>query len=545
MISEQQNSLSVHSSGAGVKVIGLLMIAIFSAFLLFLFVKSPLRSPAPALLDKVATPAIESQAAVERGAVEGAAVEGDVVEGDGKAVNADAEAAIPVKMEPIKAASVTPTPEGKPSKANLSVDEQLVAVLQQAGITPLDLGPTPDSSKAKLGQLLFFDKLLSGNKDISCATCHHPLLHTGDSLSLSFGTGAEGLGLRRKMGAGRELVPRNAPEIFNRGAPKWRSMFWDGRIEGSVAKGFRNPANSMLPPTLDSVLAVQAMFPVASRDEMRGELDDVTLLGEQNDLGRIEDGHITVVWEQLMKRLLAVPAYRAMFQEVYPEVPLDKLGFEHAANALAAFQISAFSFDDSPWDHYVAGDRKALSAEAKQGALLFYGKANCAVCHSGNLMTDQEYHNIGAPQLGPGKDSQDDWDFGRFLESEEFADAFAFRTPPLRNVALTGPWLHNGAYTSLEDVVRHYSDVETALYNYDPTQLDPNLQAAYHDAEKVAPQILQTLDPLVATPLDLSDEEVQQLLAFLEGLTSPSAMDLAHTIPSSVPSGLPLDELHD
>ncbi len=95
-----------------------------------------------------------------------------------------------------------------------TLDSQLREVLANAGISPLDLGPTPDAAKVKLGEALFFDKELSGNRDISCATCHHPLLHTADSLSLSFGTGGHGLGTARTMGNGRTLIPRNATEIF-------------------------------------------------------------------------------------------------------------------------------------------------------------------------------------------------------------------------------------------------------------------------------------------------------------------------------------------
>lgn len=429
------------------------------------------------------------------------------------------------------------------SQGNL--DGQLMMVLEEAGITPFDLGPTPDPGKVSLGQALFFDKILSGNQDISCATCHHPALQTGDGLPLSFGTGGEGLGESRQMGVGRELVPRNAPDIFNRGAPGWQTMFWDGRISGSLEEDFENPAGSALPRGLDNILAAQAMFPVTSRTEMRGELYDLTLFGEQNDLGVIEDGHITVVWEQLMARLLKFPTYRVMFQEAYPEVALDELGFEHAANALAAFQIEAFSFDDSPWDRYVAGNRESLSREAKRGALLFYGKANCARCHAGNLMTDQAYHNIGAPQLGPGKESQDELDYGRFLESHEMRDLFAFRTPPLRNVALTAPWLHNGAYSSLKTVVQHHLNPQKALPSYNINQLHPVLRETYHQDKEVIERILQSLDPLVATPLELSQEELEQLMAFLQALTSPSAINLTHTIPSSVPSGLPVEQLHE
>ncbi len=155
-----------------------------------------------------------------------------------------------------------------------SLDDELLAVIAQANVEAIDLGPTPEEAKVALGEALFFDKEISGNRDISCATCHHPLLHGGDGLSLPFGTGAKGLGTARKIGVNRGLVPRNAPEIFNRGAPQWSTMFWDGRVVEEFDY-FGSPAGDVLPDGLDSALAVQAMFPPTSRDEMRGKSGDI------------------------------------------------------------------------------------------------------------------------------------------------------------------------------------------------------------------------------------------------------------------------------
>jgi len=439
--------------------------------------------------------------------------------------------------------SVEPVPQ--------TIDERLLVLLKEANVTQLDFGATPDAHKVKLGEALFFDKILSGNQDISCATCHYPTLHSGDALSLSFGTGGTGLGPDRQLGEERDFVARNATELFNRGSPEWKTMFWDGRVSGSVAEGFDSPAESDLPAGLDNIVAVQAMFPVTSRDEMLGEEEDLTVSGEINELAMIEDDderddkaeNYVAIWAQLMERLLNIPEYAPLFQAAYPDVTQDALGFQHAANALAAYQIASFSFDDSPWDRYLAGDQKALSPEAKEGALLFYGKADCVKCHAGNLMTDQAYHNLAAPQLGPGKGSRYGIDPGHFLETNDNQERFHFRTPPLRNVTLTAPWFHNGAYTTLEGAVRHHLDPQTALSTYDINQLDASLQGEYRVNEKVAQGIMMNLDPLVSTPLELTNEEVDHLLAFLEALTSPSARELEDLVqvPSHVPSGLPID----
>ncbi len=421
------------------------------------------------------------------------------------------------------------------------LDEQLRAVLSSAGITPLNVGPSPDPAKIKLGQALYFDKILSGNRDISCATCHHPFLNSGDGLSLSLGTGAGGLGPTRIRGFGRVFIPRNAPDIFNRGAPEWTSMFWDSRVSGSPTGGFQTPAGELLPAGLDNVLAAQAMFPVTSGDEMRGVAGDTDRFGHDNELAVIDDKDLPAIWTGLIKRVLAIPEYQALFQEAYPNVAADRLGFQHAANAIAAFEIEAFTFTDSPWDRYVAGDNAVLSEEAKQGALLFYGQAGCARCHAGNLFTDQQHHNIGVPQLGPGKGTDAPLDLGLAHETGLVTDRFKFRTPPLRNVALTGPWMHNGAYASLRATVAHLNlDPEQALRTYDASQLDPELQRTVQQNEATISAILTTLDEPLRNPTELSNQEVDQLLAFLESLTSPSAFYLPGDIPKTVPSGLPV-----
>ncbi len=421
-----------------------------------------------------------------------------------------------------------------------SLDQQLAQVLREAGIGPLDPGPSPPPAKVALGQALMFDKELSGNRDIACATCHHPLLHTGDGLPLSIGTGGRGLGPARVRASGRPFIPRNAPEIFNRGAPEWRTMFWDMRVAGAPAVGFATPARDLLPRGLESVLAAQAMFPVTSRDEMRGQRGDRDVFGRPNELAEIPDGDLRAIWDALMARLLAIPGYVSMFLSAYPETPLVQLGFQHAANAIAAFEVAAWTLVDSPWDRYLEGDLSALPDEAKRGALLFFGKAGCARCHSGPLFTDQRAHNIGAPQIGPGKGAEAPEDFGRARETGEDAERFAFRTPPLRNVALTGPWMHDGAFATLEAAVRHHLDPARSLRSYDVSQLPPELRETFRGDPASIRAILQRLDPAVSEPLELSDREVNQLLTFLEALTDPRAADLREDIPASVPSGLPI-----
>lgn len=412
----------------------------------------------------------------------------------------------------------------------------LPQLLAELGVTLPQRTPAQPEAKVRLGEALFWDPLLSGNKDISCATCHHPLFATGDELSVSIGTGGTGLGLARIMGERRDLIPRNAPAILNLGLEEFTVMFWDGRVHGTAATGFVSPADDDLPFNLENIVAVQAMFPITSRDEMRGKRGDRDIFGEHNELAAIPDHDFPRIWAGVMARLLAVPEYVQMFAAAYPDTPTAELTFAHAANALAAYQMETFTFLDSPWDRYLAGDLDALTPEAEAGARLFYGAAGCAQCHSGPLMSDLKFYNLAVPQIGHGKGNEQPLDFGRARETGYQADLFAFRTPPLRNVAITGPWMHNGAFTTLEAAVRHHFN---PLPTYDITQLTPLMQRTVQGPEIL--YIATTAPSLTRPTPSLSDAEVAAILAFLQSLTSETAVDLRHTIPDRVPSGLPVE----
>lgn len=420
-------------------------------------------------------------------------------------------------------------------------DTKLAYLMEKANVSPPTNPEPPSFELVRLGEALFWDPELSGNRDTSCATCHHSNLATGDALSVSIGTSGFGLGEERDMGTARELVPRNATPLFNLGYEEWRVIFWDGRVQTDRFAGYHTPASDRLPDGLDSVLAAQAMFPVTSRDEMRGYRGEVDIFGQPNEIAAIVDYKSQPVWDALMVRLLAIPGYVELFNAAYPDVPIDELGFQHAANAMAAYEIAVFTFEDAPFDRYIQGDKTALSDEAKQGALLFYGKAGCASCHSTGLLTDQKFHNVAVPQIGDGKGREQPFDLGRARETGNDCDRYAFRTPPLRNVALTGPWMHNGAFTTLEATVRHHLDPRTSLQNYDPGQLSELLKDTCQDQPETIAAILKWYTPDNASEgVTLSDAEMRLLLAFLDSLTSPSVLDLSHTIPASVPSGLPV-----
>jgi len=421
-----------------------------------------------------------------------------------------------------------------------TLDSQLRATLQQWGAVPIGAVKQPTAALVDLGKSLFFDKVLSGNRDVACATCHSPLNHTADALSLSIGTGGTGSGVGRALGAGRQFTPRNAPALLNTGLGAFY-IFWDGRVSdlgGGSNPTFKTPAGTALPSGLTSVLAAQAMFPVTNRNEMRGEVGDHDVFGNINELAAYDTADFAGIWSAAMKRVVAINEYVAKFNAAFPGVPTSALGFQHAANAIAAFEVASFTFTNSPFDRYLNHDDDALTTDAKQGALLFFGKARCSTCHFGPLLGGQSFAAAAVPQLGPGVGKDAPLDLGQEQQFTGQTNRFMFRVPSLRNVELTAPYMHDGAFATLDAVVHHYNNAEQALKTYDVSQLDPRLQAQYHGDAATINAILTAAFPQIRQPLGLTDEELNQLVTFLKSLTDPAARNMSGMVPSSVPSGL-------
>lgn len=420
------------------------------------------------------------------------------------------------------------------------VDVALRSEMSRWGVLPiLGEAPPPNPQLVALGQALFFDKLLSGNRDVSCATCHNPRSAFSDGLALAVGTGGTDVGGHRQPGAGRRHVSRNAPSLVNIGLGV-SYFFWDGRLTQFGPQV--GPDVEDVPLNVGDALVRQAMLPVVNRIEMRGEPGDLDRFGAPNELAAYRDDQQSEVRQAVMRRVLAIASYREMFSAAFPGVPTAALGFEHAAQAIAAFERHALRRTDTPFDRYLARDNGALSASAKRGAMLFFGEAQCGSCHAGPLLGGATFANVGAPQVGPGVGAGAPLDRGRgelFTQFEGYR--FAFRAPPLRNVELTAPYMHSGAYATLDAVVKHYADVAKAMRAYDVTQLPPALRAAYHGDEGTIGAILQVLDFRVRQQLAFTDEQRGDLVAFLRSLTDPAARDFSSLVPQSVPSGLPLE----
>jgi len=420
-----------------------------------------------------------------------------------------------------------------------SLDAQVRQQIERWGVLPILPVKAQDPALVDLGRSLFFDKVLSGNRDVACASCHNPLTHLGDGQSLAVGTGGLTVGGARMLGAGRQFTPRNAPSLFNSPLGAFY-MFWDGRVSGGPPGPFQTPAGLVLPGGLSGLPAAQAMIPVTNRVEMRGSPGDRDAFGNVNELAQFADTDNTAIWGAEMKRVLAISSYLLKFNAAFPGVPVGQLGFQDAANAIAAFEGQAFAKTNSPFDRYLARDDNALATDAKKGALLFFGKAQCASCHGGPLLGGVAITNAGVPQLGPGAGRLAPLDIGRddAGQGRQPVPAFLFRAPPLRNVELTAPYMHDGVYATLEEVVRHYNNVDSALKAFDPTSLDPSVRAGYHGDPATIAMVSATLDGRLRFPLALTAEEQRQLVVFLKSLTDPSARDMGGIVPAAVPSGL-------
>jgi cytochrome c peroxidase len=405
----------------------------------------------------------------------------------------------------------------------------------------------PAPAKVALGKNLFWDKLLSGQNDVSCGTCHNPQTGTSDGLSLGLGAGAIGTSQMRSAHLATNRIVRNALSLYNLGAKEFTNFNNDGDLETNTDGTFKTPAgtlpNAALVTDLDNISAAQVLFPLMAAREQAG-------LDRNNPLTACAlDGDFNCTWNLYLDKIRAVPGYLPLFQAAYPTiVSAADIKINHVANAIAAYELAAFRSDDSPFDAYLRGDTTAMSPKAVNGMNLFYGAAGCSGCHSGKFQTDHKFWSVAMPQIGPGRrDGTTGPDEGRVRNTRNTADRFKYKTPSLRNVALTGPWSHAGAYTTLEGVVRHHLNPVSALNSYNTAQALPppipaNANVAvvdFREHNNVTKRNARAASNQ-ATPVTLSETQIGEIMAFLHALTGESALNTVGLIPQTVPSGIPV-----
>jgi cytochrome c peroxidase len=353
-----------------------------------------------------------------------------------------------------------------------------------------------DARAAELGQRLFFDPRLSSNGEVSCATCHDPKLGFAD---------------RRPLAMGLSRGDRHTPGLWNVAYQRW--FFWDGRADSLWAQAVQ-PLENPVEMGGDRVAVARLL---AGDPELREAYTKV--FGSLPDTSRWPE-HARPAAEGAEDPL--GKAWLAMGEDARREANRVTANF---GKALEAYERRLLR-RESPFDRYVAGEASALSESAERGLVFFMGPGGCRSCHGGPAFTDSEFHNIGIPPLGGGKPTDPARYAGvervlrdPFNARSEFSDSREgepvtrldtlapdprnfgeYRTPSLRNVALTPPYMHQGQFATLRDVIRFYSTLEGAT------------QVGHHQE--------QTL-----RPLNLSDSEIEDLVAFLESLTGAPPPD--------------------
>ncbi len=308
--------------------------------------------------------------------------------------------------------------------------EMPLGLQEQAAYIPDDNPMTPE--KIALGKMLYFDKRLSADGTVACATCHIPRFGFTDGRPVA--TGIKG----QKGG-------RSAPTVINRLFSK--EQFWDGRAAD---------------------LEDQALGPIQAPIEMGNTL------------------------EGMVANLDKIQGYRDQFKKVFG----TDVTKEGVAKAIASFERTVLS-GNSPFDRYEAGDKQALSPSARRGLELFRGKAQCQVCHAGFNFTDEGYHNIGVGMDKPKPD------LGRYNVTKQEEDKGAFKTPTLRHIHATAPYMHDGSHKTLMEVVEFYNKGGT-----------PN------------PHLSKEIKPL-----NLTQQEKADLVTFLHGLTGEESSTTVHLLP--------------
>lgn len=396
------------------------------------------------------------------------------------------------------------------------------------------LGRRVDQQLADVGRQLWFDPIQGLNDDNTCAGCHSPTNGFGDTQPIAIG-----IDNNLVVGPGR-TGPRNqrrTPMAIN--TAFYPTLMWNSRFHSLAGSPFDNSKGFVFPSPegttlsyLPHLLTAQAFIPPTERVEAAG----FHFPGDNYDIRN-----------EVLRRLNTNQNYRQLFGRAFPHVKTGQpITFDDVGRAIAEFEFTQV-YANAPIDRYARGVDNALTPAQKRGGVLFFGRAGCVSCHavSGNsneMFSDFQQHVAGIPQIapshgnvvfdGPGANE----DFGLEQVTGNAADRYAFRTSPLRNVALQPAFMHNGAFVRLEDAVRYHMDATRGAATYTTDQLPADLRGPLGPMDPV----LARLDPALRYPRAVSESEFDDLVDFIRnGLLDPDARPerLRRLIPEKLPSG--------
>ncbi len=364
--------------------------------------------------------------------------------------------------------------KGSTNKKDTKVSETILdlGALPLTASYPLNNPSSPE--KVKLGRFLFFDPILSGNKDVACATCHLPEFNYAEFMETSIGVNGQGSGSKRRFKEPNTMpfVKRNSQAVLNTAfngisnneiyRAELAPMFWDRRAKG---------------------LEEQSIMPIKTFEEMMGHA-----YNEENIIPAI------------LKRLQSIPTYQHLFHAAFGPNSITE---SNLAKAIASYERTLIA-NNTRFDQYMRGDSNALSLSEKDGMNLFL-KTGCVKCHSGPMFSDFKLHTLGVPDTENRKET----DTG--TEGQ-----YAFRTPTLRNLRYTAPYMHSGKFATLEQVLLFYEDISGGKI------LNPHVKAAQMDT--------------LATQMNVNFKDISRILEFLNCLNDDN---FDKSVPDQVPSGLP------
>lgn len=373
-------------------------------------------------------------------------------------------------------------------------------------------------ARVRLGNFLYTDGRIAGNQNMNCMICHHVMAGTTDRLPLSQ--------TQNRMG----VLKRNSSTLFNIGdESNIHFMFWDGRVEfNPQTKVFKtpeaafngpNPVAKHITSVMTSAASMQAIFPMVTADEMMGEPGENEIANAPTNLEK---------WDLIVKRFVDglgkdSEEYVFYFLKAFPGLEKKDINIGHFGEAIYTFMKVQFHSNGSPFHKYVAGDLSALTENQKKGMDIFTGKGKCIACHQGNLLgQNQFFASVGVPSYGA---SPFEMDKGRGEVVGEKKN-FMFKTPSLINLELTAPYMHNGAFKTIREVINHYSDIGTSLRNFEITperKVDFPVSVETRNAPHEVEAIWQSVKAqFLKNGLNFTEEEKNYLEDFLKnGLTDP------------------------